>query len=160
MYPFVDCLLYFGVAYIVKVSHYFFLRRVPRLLPLLCVLLRVVLRTIRAIVYISVVANIVNITLASVDLGVIVSDIIVLIPYPQPHCVGGNQQDNQNNNDNIYETKTISISFMGFMPYNDPKYTFIIISPNISSNNKKSGYYVPINRYIINDLTKILFENI
>ena len=49
---------------------------------------------------------------------------------------------------------------MGFMPYNDPKYTFIIISPNISSNNKKSGYYVPINRYIINDLTKILFENI
>lgn len=64
------------------------------------------------------------------------------------------------NNDNIYETKTISISFMGFMPYNDPKYTFIIISPNISSNNKKSGYYVPINRYIINDLTKILFENI
>lgn len=64
------------------------------------------------------------------------------------------------NNDNIYETKTISISFMGFMPYNDPKYTFIIISPNISSNKNKSGYYVPINRYIIHDLTKILFENI
>ncbi|MBR5662561.1 MAG: hypothetical protein IKX00_02780 [Bacilli bacterium] len=63
------------------------------------------------------------------------------------------------NNDNIYETKTISTSFMGFMPYNNPKYTFIIISPNISSNKEKSSYYVPINRYIIHDLTKILFEN-
>jgi cell division protein FtsI/penicillin-binding protein 2 len=64
------------------------------------------------------------------------------------------------NNDNIYETKTISTSFMGFMPYNNPVYTFIIISPNISSNKVKNGYYVPINRYIIHDLTKILFENI
>lgn len=64
------------------------------------------------------------------------------------------------NNDKIYETKTISTSFIGFMPFNKPKYTFIIISPNISSNKHKSNYKVPINRYIINDLTKILFENI
>ena len=64
------------------------------------------------------------------------------------------------NNDGIYETKTISISFVGFMPYDNPKYTFAIISPNISSNKVKSGYYVPINRYIIHDLTSFLFENI
>ena len=64
------------------------------------------------------------------------------------------------NNDGIYETKTISISFMGFMPFTNPKYTFIVITPNISSNKVKSGYYVPINRYIIHDLTSFLFENI
>lgn len=62
-------------------------------------------------------------------------------------------------NDKIYETKTISTSFIGYMPYNDPVYTFIIISPNISSNNNKTNYKVPINRYIIHDLSKILFEN-
>ena len=63
------------------------------------------------------------------------------------------------NNDNLYETKTISTSFIGFMPYINPVYTFIVISPNISSNIKNNNYKVPINRYIINDLTKILFEN-
>ena len=63
------------------------------------------------------------------------------------------------NNDNIYETKTISTSFIGFMPSEDPKYTFVIVSPNISSNKDKSNYKVPINRYIMADLTKFLFEN-
>lgn len=63
------------------------------------------------------------------------------------------------NNDKIYETKTISTSFIGFMPFNNPKYTFIVISPNISSNKRNNNYKVPINRYIIHDLTKILFEN-
>lgn len=63
------------------------------------------------------------------------------------------------NNDNIYETKTISTSFIGFMPYINPKYTFIIISPNISSNKHNNNYKVPINRYIIHELTSFLFEN-
>ena len=63
------------------------------------------------------------------------------------------------NNDNIYETNTISISFVGYMPFDNPKYTFAVISPNISSNKQKSGYYVPINRYIIHDLSSFLFEN-
>ena len=62
-------------------------------------------------------------------------------------------------NDNLYETKTISTSFIGYMPYINPIYTFIVISPNISSNIKNNNYKVPINRYIIHDLTKILFEN-
>ena len=63
------------------------------------------------------------------------------------------------NNDKIYETKTISTSFIGYMPFNNPKYTFIIISPNISSNKRSNNYKVPINRYIINELTSFLFEN-
>ena len=61
-------------------------------------------------------------------------------------------------NDGIYETKTISTAFIGSYPYNDPKYTFVIISPNISSNKVKNNYKVPINRYIIHDLTEFLFE--
>lgn len=62
------------------------------------------------------------------------------------------------NNDGIYETKTISTSFVGFMPSDKPNYTFVIVSPNISSNRDKSNYKVPINRYIMADLTKFLFE--
>lgn len=62
------------------------------------------------------------------------------------------------NNDSIYETKTISTSFIGYAPFSDPKYTFVVISPNISSNKDKNNYKVPINRYIIRDLTDFLFE--
>ena len=64
------------------------------------------------------------------------------------------------NNDGLYETKTISTSFIGYAPFNEPKYTFVVISPNISSNKYQNNYKVPINRYIINDLTSFLFENI
>lgn len=63
------------------------------------------------------------------------------------------------NNDGIYETKTISTAFIGYAPFDNPKYTFVVISPNISSNKDKNNYKVPINRYIINDLTSFLFEN-
>ena len=62
-------------------------------------------------------------------------------------------------NDGIYETNSTSTAFIGFAPYASPIYTFAVISPNISSNIKKGIYKVPINRYIIHDLTKILFEN-
>lgn len=61
-------------------------------------------------------------------------------------------------NDELYETKTISTSFIGYMPFNDPKYTIVVISPNISSNKTKNNYKVPINRYIVSDLTAFLFE--
>lgn len=63
------------------------------------------------------------------------------------------------NNDGLYETKTISTSFIGYAPINEPKYTFVVISPNISSNKRQNNYKVPINRYIIHDLTSFLFEN-
>ncbi len=61
-------------------------------------------------------------------------------------------------NDGIYETNSTSTAFIGFAPYINPKYTFAIISPNISSNIKKGIYKVPINRYIMRDLTNFLFE--
>ena len=61
-------------------------------------------------------------------------------------------------NDGIYETNSTSTAFIGFAPYINPKYTFTIISPNISSNIKKGIYKVPINRYIMHDLTNFLFE--
>ena len=54
--------------------------------------------------------------------------------------------------------KTISTSFIGYAPFDDPKYTFVVISPNISSNKDKNNYKVPINRYIIRDITDFLFE--
>ena len=62
-------------------------------------------------------------------------------------------------NDGIYETSSTSTAFIGFAPYDNPKYTFAVISPNISSNIKNGIYKVPINRYIMHDLTEFLFEN-
>ena len=61
-------------------------------------------------------------------------------------------------NDGIYETNSTSTAFIGYAPLNNPEYTFVVISPNISSNIKKGIYKVPINRYIMSDLTNFLFE--
>lgn len=62
-------------------------------------------------------------------------------------------------NDGIYETKTISTAFVGYMPFINPKYTFVLITPHISSDITPGAYRVPINRYIMSELTEFLFEN-
>ena len=46
-----------------------------------------------------------------------------------------------------------------FAPYDNPKYSIVVISPNISYNNKKDNYIAPINRYISKEVSKLLFEN-
>ena len=45
-----------------------------------------------------------------------------------------------------------------YAPYDDPEYSFIIVSPHIGYENSISKYNYPINLYITKKVTNILFE--
>lgn len=54
---------------------------------------------------------------------------------------------------------TINQTYAMYAPYDNPKYSLVVVSPNISYNNDKNNYIAPINRYISKEVSKILFEN-
>jgi len=58
------------------------------------------------------------------------------------------------------DTTTINTSFIGFFPSDNPKYSIVVVSPNISYETKKF-YNYPLNKYIVNDLSSFLenYEN-
>lgn len=57
------------------------------------------------------------------------------------------------------DVTTINQSYIMYAPYDNPKYTITVISPNISYNNDKNNYIAPINRYISKEVSEIVFSN-
>ncbi len=53
---------------------------------------------------------------------------------------------------------TITTTTGAFFPYNNPKYSIIMINPNISYVNDNNNYKYPINRIISNKISKKVFE--
>jgi len=53
---------------------------------------------------------------------------------------------------------TINQTYAMFAPITNPKYSIVVISPNISYNNDKNNYIAPINRYISKEVSKLVFE--
>ena len=53
---------------------------------------------------------------------------------------------------------TINQTYAMFAPYDNPKYSIVVMSPNISYNNDKERYIAPINRYISQEVSKLVFE--
>ena len=53
---------------------------------------------------------------------------------------------------------TITQTYAMFAPYDNPKYSIVVISPNISYNNDEDTYIAPINRYISKEVSKLVFE--
>lgn len=63
------------------------------------------------------------------------------------------------NLDGIADTKTTTRTFVMYAPYDNPQYSFIIVSPHIGYENSSSDYNYPVNLYITKRITNILFEN-
>ena len=61
-------------------------------------------------------------------------------------------------NDGVNDVKTITSTYAMFAPYNNPKYTVVVVSPNVSHYNGKTDSMAYINRYLSNDVTKLIFE--
>lgn len=59
------------------------------------------------------------------------------------------------NNDNIIDTETITKTFVGYFPYDNPKFAYSIVAPDISYNN---GYESNITQRISYNLTKKIYE--
>ena len=57
------------------------------------------------------------------------------------------------------DLKTITETSAMYFPYDNPKYSIVIISPNSSHYLGKTDYIAPINSKISKKLTKNMFEN-
>ena len=62
------------------------------------------------------------------------------------------------NNDNIIDTPTISNSFVGFAPYDNPKMSITVTSPDVSYINLNNDYITYMNRRIAKDVSNKYFE--
>lgn len=64
------------------------------------------------------------------------------------------------NFDGKIDTKTLTLTMAGYFPYDDPKYSMIVICPNASHNNSNKDYIYYITSRISREITDFLFENI
>ena len=60
--------------------------------------------------------------------------------------------------DGRIDTQTITHTFAGYAPYDDPKVAFTVISPDVSHENRTSRVVTRVNRRIIDEVTKKIFE--
>ena len=63
------------------------------------------------------------------------------------------------NLDGQIDTETISTSFAMFMPYENPEYAYIIVSPNIATKKSEHTYKYSINLQVTRKFSQYLFEN-
>ncbi len=63
------------------------------------------------------------------------------------------------NNDGIMDTKTISNAFVGFAPYDDPKYSIIVLTPNLYVDRDYKYQKIHYTKYISSNIMQFLFEN-
>lgn len=63
------------------------------------------------------------------------------------------------NNDGIMDTATTSIQYIGFAPYDDPKFSIIVIVPNIYIKKEYDYSKVYITRPISYSISNFFFEN-
>ena len=54
---------------------------------------------------------------------------------------------------------TINQSYVMYAPYDNPEYSVVVITPNVSYEEAKNPYTAPTNRHISKEVTKLLFEN-
>ena len=54
---------------------------------------------------------------------------------------------------------TINSSYIMFAPVDNPKYSVVVVTPNVSYQNERHEYIASINRFISKELTDFLFEN-
>lgn len=63
------------------------------------------------------------------------------------------------NRDGVVDTETLSTSFIMYAPVEDPKYSIVILSPNIARVGEGSTSIYSINSRINRKITNYLFEN-
>jgi len=61
-------------------------------------------------------------------------------------------------NDGKMDTKTISTAFIMYAPYENPEYSIVIMSPNISHTDSNNSYKYSINLRVNKKITSYLFE--
>ena len=56
------------------------------------------------------------------------------------------------------DVTTINQTYIMYGPYDNPKYSIVVLSPNVSYNNNRDNYIAPINRNISKEVSNLVFE--
>lgn len=62
------------------------------------------------------------------------------------------------NNDGVIDKETLSNTFAGYAPYDNPKVLFTVVSPNVSDYSNGTKYQTRVNRRISYEVSKKFFE--
>lgn len=81
------------------------------------------------------------------------------IKYNPAGKTGTSESFYDSDSDGKSDVETISSLFIGFAPVENPMYSIVVISPNVSHNNGNIEYKSRVNRYISKEVTDFLFEN-
>lgn len=71
---------------------------------------------------------------------------------------GTSQSFLDTNGDGKIDTDTVSATFSGYAPYDNPMVNFTVVSPDISYSKSSSNYVSQVNRRISNEVSKKFFE--
>ena len=78
--------------------------------------------------------------------------------YKPAGKTGTSQSFVDTNGDGKLDKETISTTFVAYAPYDNPKVTFTIVSPNISRPDGKTDHQSSINKRLTNRVSKKYFE--
>ena len=78
--------------------------------------------------------------------------------YKPAGKTGTSQSFVDTDGDGVVDQQTISTTFVAYAPYDDPKVTFTIISPDVSREDGRSSYQSNINKRISQAISKKYFE--
>ena len=78
--------------------------------------------------------------------------------YKPAGKTGTSQSFIDTNNDGVVDKETITTTFTAYAPYDNPKVTFTIISPDVSRNDGRTTYQSNINKRIAQAISKKYFE--
>ena len=72
---------------------------------------------------------------------------------------GTSQSFVDSDNDGVVDKETITNTFAGYAPYNDPVVTFTVISPDIYDTESNSTYQTNVNKRISNRVSEFYFNH-
>lgn len=71
---------------------------------------------------------------------------------------GTSQSYTDTDGDGIDDTETLTNTFVGFAPYDNPTFAFAVLSPNVSHYQNKTTYRTQVNQKISYEVSKKFFE--
>ena len=80
------------------------------------------------------------------------------LKYKPAGKTGTSQSFVDTNSDGKIDKETITTTFVAYAPYDDPKVTFTIVSPDISNYDNYSNYQSNLNSRLMRKISKLYFE--
>ena len=80
------------------------------------------------------------------------------LEYKPAGKTGTSQSFIDTNDDGVVDTETITTTFVAYAPYDNPKVSFTVISPDVYYSESGSTYQSNVTKRIVNRVSKKYFE--